>query len=59
MFTNLVLLSSYGVAALTTVHAIVGNWSGIASQGNFAKLQMLVLTARVLTGAKNQRVSYR
>lgn len=36
MFTNLVLLSSYGVVALTTMHAIVGNWSGIASLGNFA-----------------------
>ena len=36
MFTNLVLLLSYGVVALTTMHAIVGNWSGVASLGNFA-----------------------
>lgn len=36
MFTNLVLLSCYGVVALTTVHVIAGNWSGIASVGNFA-----------------------
>lgn len=36
MFTNLVLLFSYGVVALTTMHTIAGNWSGVASLGNFA-----------------------
>jgi hypothetical protein len=36
MFTNLVLLFGYGVVALTCMHAIIGNWSGIASLGNFA-----------------------
>ena len=36
MFTNLVLLSGYGVVALTSMHAIIGNWSGVASLGNFA-----------------------
>ena len=36
MVTNLVLLFSYGVVALTCMHAIIGNWSGVASLGNFA-----------------------
>ena len=36
MFTNLALISGYGVVALTCMHAIIGNWSGVASLGNFA-----------------------
>jgi hypothetical protein len=36
MFTNLVLLCSYEIAVLTALHVILGNWSGIASIGNFA-----------------------
>lgn len=36
MFTNLVLLSCYGVVSVTTVRVLAGNWSGIASIGNFA-----------------------
>lgn len=36
MFTNIVLLCSYGVIAGTALHVILGNWSGIASLGNFA-----------------------
>ena len=35
MFTNLVLACGYGVVGLTAMHVIVGNWSGIASLGNF------------------------
>ena len=54
MFTNLVLLFSYGVVGLTTIHAIVGNWSGIASFGNFAAaffgLPFLIVRAWMLRG---------
>lgn len=42
MFTILVLFTSYGVLALTIVHSIAGNWSGIASIGNFAALGLSV-----------------
>jgi type VI protein secretion system component VasK len=36
MFTNLVLLCSYGVVALVAMHVMMGNWSGLASVGIFA-----------------------
>ena len=42
MFTILVLLASYGVLALTILHSISGNWSGIASLGNFAALALSI-----------------
>ena len=51
MFTNLVLFCAYGVIALTAMHAIIGNWSGIASIGNFAAafLAAPFLTVRAWT----------
>lgn len=52
MFTNLVLACGYGVVGLTAMHVIVGNWSGIASLGNFAAaffaLPFLVIRAWIL-----------
>jgi hypothetical protein len=42
MFTVVVLLASYGVLALTVLHSIAGNWSGVASLGNFAALGLSV-----------------
>ena len=42
MFTVLVLFASYGVLALTVLHSIFGNWSGIATLGNFAALALSV-----------------
>lgn len=35
MFLAAVLAASYGVLALTILHAIFGNWSGAATLGNF------------------------
>lgn len=35
MFLAAVLVASYGVLALTILHAIFGNWSGTATLGNF------------------------
>ena len=35
MFLAAVLAASYGVLALTILHAILGNWSGTATLGNF------------------------
>jgi len=43
MATILVLLVSYGVLALTVMHGVSGNWSGLASVGNFAALGLSVL----------------
>jgi len=42
MFTVLVLFASYGVLLLTILHTVSGNWSGIASLGNFAALVLSV-----------------
>ena len=52
MFTNLVLLFGSGVVALTCMHAIIGNWSGIASLSTFAAalfgLPFSMMRARML-----------
>jgi len=34
MFTNAVVLVSFGVLAVTIMHAAIGNWSGGATLGN-------------------------
>jgi hypothetical protein len=34
LFTSAVLAFSYAVLALTSYHALLGNWSGLASIGN-------------------------
>ena len=36
MLTVLVLCASYGILLLTVLHGVLGDWSGIASLGNFA-----------------------
>ncbi len=38
MFTFVVLFASFAVLAVTILHALIGNWSGAASLGNFAAL---------------------
>jgi hypothetical protein len=42
MFTILVLFASYGVLLLTIWHSVSGNWSGVASLGNFAAVAISV-----------------
>jgi hypothetical protein len=38
MFTYVVLAAGYGTIALTAIHALAGNWSGMASLGNAGSL---------------------
>lgn len=42
MFTTLVLFASYGVILLNVLHGLSGNWSGIATLGNFAALVLSI-----------------